>query len=328
MKLFFLFTLILIPLTTTYHKITTWQCVVKKQTNRCMIIDHYITEDPPITHEVTYIEKCPPDYHCQVLEGYTYRVCVPNFPPGFHGDYCVFNSDCFSGFCSNNTCIGLKEDEPCKDTNQCSSNLACYDIANKSDKKCLPLKKENENCIIELNEEEKNGAFGNCDKGLVCATIGAHIKEVEPKCIRIGSLKDKTSCSNPLACESGIVLNHKCSYIEIGKINRDPYMDLCEYKSSTYNGNYIEERECTRSSKGEVKHPYENIHNYWKKYIQLYLNKMKELNDDFDFSHHRYYLNDFEVKKAYIDYLHGPFLSDADDCVKDFMYNSHNWFRF
>ena len=328
MKLFFLISLIITPLTTTYHTITTWQCMNKKEKKRCMIIDNYITEDPPINHKVTYVEKCPPNFHCQYIEGFTYRVCIPNFPPGFHGDSCVFNSDCFSGICSKNKCIGLKQNEQCKNTNQCSSNLSCYNLPNQTERKCLPLKKENENCIIDINEEEKNGAFGNCDKGLVCATIGSYVKEIEPKCVKIGSLIDKTSSVNPFACESGIVLNNKCSYVEIGKINRDPYLDLCEYKSSTYRGNLVEERECSHSSKGEVKHPYENIHNNWKKYVQLYIKKIKELNDDFGFNHHRYYLNDFEVKKAFIDYLHGPFLSDADDCVKDFMYNSHNWFRF
>ena len=332
MKLIILLFLLSTPLITSYHEINTYQCTTKKGTNRCMIIDNYITEDPPIQHIVTYFENCPPHHHCQFLEGYTYRTCIPNFPPGFDGDNCVYNSDCFSGICSKNKCIGLKEDEPCKNTNQCKSNLACYDETNdpikQDNKKCLPLKKENENCIIDFKEEEKNGAFGNCDKGLVCATVGRSVYEMSSKCIKIGSLPDKTSCGNPFACESGIVLHNKCAYIKIGKINRDPWMDLCEYQSSTNNGDNIEERECSHSSKGEVRHPFEGIHEFWKKYVQLYLKRINELNDDFAFNHHRYYLNDFEVRKAYINYLYGPFLSDADECVKDFWYRSHNRLRY
>ena len=45
-----------------------------------------------------------------------------------------------------------------------------------------------------------------------------------------------------------------------GYISNDD-MNICEFKSSTYKGEHIEEVECKRSSKGEVKHPYENIHN-------------------------------------------------------------------
>ena len=38
------------------------------------------------------------------------------------------------------------------------------------------------------------------------------------------------------------------------------HMNICEFKSSTYSGNNVEENECKKSSKGVVKHLYQNIH--------------------------------------------------------------------
>ena len=38
-------------------------------------------------------------------------------PPGFSGDYCELNSDCFIGKCINRMYISLKEGEECTNTN-------------------------------------------------------------------------------------------------------------------------------------------------------------------------------------------------------------------
>ena len=89
------------------------------------------------------------------LKGYTYRTCVKD-PPGFSGDYCELNNDCFSGICTN--------------TNQYGTKLACYSENKLGNKICLPLIKEGNICIIRDNEEESNGSFGNCYQKLVCST--------------------------------------------------------------------------------------------------------------------------------------------------------------
>ena len=53
----------------------------------------------------------------------------------------------------------------------------------------------------------------------------------------------------------------------------------------------------------------------------------KELNY-YDFNHHSFYLDSFDVRSAYLYFIHGVFLSDADECTLDYWMNSHNRFRF
>ena len=309
--------------------IKVWECAPKHLSNRCYSIETISSEHSRDKYEMTYVFQCPPTTHCQALQGYSYRYCVPNLPPGFDDDYCELNSDCFSGICYKKRCYGFKEGEECENTNQCGSQLSCYRL-NKFDKKmCLPMIKEGKKC--EVNDDEKNGDFGNCDKGLVCATYTLNDNNKSknnnyPRCVKLGSLPDKTLCENPFACESGIILHNRCTYITPGKINLNPDMNICEFKTSTYDK--IEEIECARTSKGVVKHPYENIHENWKKYVNTYFEFLQYNRPNFNFNHHTFYLNTFDVRIAYLNFVYNIFLSDADKCTIEYWYNSHNRLRF
>ena len=323
----------------SYETVKVWQCAPNHLSHRCLSVDTIFSENSQIKYELTYITRCNPTYHCQELKGLKYRTCVKNFPPGFSGDYCELNSDCYSGICLNRICIGLKEGDECSETNQCGPNLACYSQSKFEKRTCLPLIKEGNVCILRDNEDEINGSFGNCDKGLVCATYDlVHnvnffndkiLNSKLPRCIKLGSLPDQTPCRNPFACDSGLILHGKCTYVTPGKIilNYDD-MNICEFKSSTYKGEHIEEVECKRSSKGEVKHPYENIHNNWRTYVNAYFERLEYISKDFNFNHHSFYLDSFDVRSAYLYFIHGVFLSDADECTLDYWMNSHNRFRF
>ena len=57
-------------------------------------------------------------------------------------------------------------------------------------------------------------------------------------------------------------------------------MNICEFKSSTYSGNNVAEIECKKSSKGVVKHPYQNIHENWRKYVKAYFERLSYMNKD------------------------------------------------
>ena len=60
-------------------------------------------------------------------------------------------------------------------------------------------------------------------------------------------------------------------------------MNIQEFKNSTYDRDNIEEVECKRTSKGVVKHPYENIHQNWRKYVNAYFERLNYIKKDFNF---------------------------------------------
>ena len=79
--------------------IKVWECAPKHLSNRCYSIETISSEHSRDKYEITYVFQCSPITHCQALQGYSYRYCVPNLPPGFDDDYCELNSDCFGGIC-------------------------------------------------------------------------------------------------------------------------------------------------------------------------------------------------------------------------------------
>ena len=84
---------------------------------------------------ITSLRSCPINQACWAQTG----TCVPLERPLLPGLFCTDNTQCQSGKCKNNTCIGKNLDEECSSSDECNPGMYC-------NTKCTPLLKKGEKC--------------------------------------------------------------------------------------------------------------------------------------------------------------------------------------
>ncbi len=183
----FAFVLAFIALTVfAQHTCDRYNCTTSLEDGQCARIDQI---DQPKPYIVFQLQTCKDSKQiCDLRFGAEPDYCrtVRTSPTKFPGEFCLNDTDCFSGKC-NATCQGLSEGAECSDDSQCNTKLFCN-----STRQCAPVKKENDDCSSSVK----------CDSYLVCNNL---------KCTKIGSLEDNSKATAPAACKSFFILNGTCT---------------------------------------------------------------------------------------------------------------------
>jgi len=199
------------------------------------------------------ITPCKEGYICE-LSTSNDSTCqkINDIVKRYPGEYCENRTQCHSGECPENVCVGSKEGDPCQNHTQCDAELYCYD------KKC---KEPNGSCSLENKILCKSNQV--CNKG---------------KCIDQGSLGKGLEADTPIACQSWYLDKSKkcadapsfekeeatfCSYNIDGK---DSYNDSKTCFKNDSGGSYCVKRgEMTMSS---VSFPLHLVHELYEIWIQ------------------------------------------------------------
>ena len=160
-----------------------------------------------------YLQECNHTYYCDwtnseekksqcKISSYEYN------EPAYPGGACSKNTDCMGKKkCDNNMCVGSKEGENCNDHSDCIFGLYCN-----SEKQCISLKKENDDCIDDYECPFDTGCYKN-------------------KCTSYFSIKDNMNIEseNQYFCESMKIWDKKC--VKFSRTNTETCIlgDSCEY---------------------------------------------------------------------------------------------------
>jgi len=275
--------------------------------DKCFDLDIIETENKFLNskYQIQQYQKCEKGKICLIHSNK--GSCIEK-PKKNLNEECFSNSDCKSNICKSFKCTGKKLKKNCKSTNECSLNLFCY--KNKCEK------------LNDLNEECDSNSFGNCKMGLVC-----HKKNYLDKngiCIKFSSLENGEETINPFACKSGYIGNKGiCSNVYMKGIHKQFYWSFCEYEEDNGFEKKNYNMECQVSSKGDIRNPFDNYHQNWNEFKENYLKYVfiKEKDFSFDYSHNQLYLDEEFVKRAYVKFKYYNFISDADKCAYDYIFN-------
>ena len=184
-------------------------------------------------HMFFELMACPESQVCDLHFEAEPDVCMPSYtaPLLYPGEYCLNNTECYSGICTASVCIGKKVDGECSEDSQCDAKLYCDAIK----KVCIPAKKKGENC----GEQER------CDVSLVCNNN---------TCIDIGSLELDVQATAFAACKSFYLFDGKCAVgpkLERGATDPKEGPIVCT-KECVYSGleNFTKPCSCGKTTNG------------------------------------------------------------------------------
>ena len=127
------------------------------------------------------------------------------------------------------------------------------------------------------------------------------------KCVKIAS--QKTTASNPLACETGVLKGTTCWSLPSNS-------RACDTTNSNYYGLKI-------TSKGGRYCLSDDVTNEFKNWLkEIGDNNLKD--EDANYEAYRYTRNKKKINEAFFRYSHYGWISDADECAYDYMWKNNN----
>ncbi|OMJ91180.1 hypothetical protein SteCoe_6351 [Stentor coeruleus] len=196
-----------------------------------------------IVTNIYYTKNCPIGMHCNPVTGFYNATCeIITESLGYPGDFCNKSSQCYSGRCQENFCLGIREDGQCSFLSDCQPGLFC----NLTRLTCQPLRKKFESCTITFE----------CSNTLVC-NGGICINYFS---LQNGEIVDNCTNGLAMACSSGFGFYNKgvctCKPAPISARS-----DTCTYPGQACfdsSGKYNKTCQCSYAptSNGIVKHVY------------------------------------------------------------------------
>ena len=258
-----------------------------------------------------YYRTCSKGEICKIPVSSKIGQCVKRISLISEGQDCNVSSECQSGVCKDSKCVYVADNESCDFDSNCGRESFC-DIKTK---KCLPLKKETEEC--ELDKE--------CQVGLACGKTTGN----KQTCVKMFSLEAGAQSNNELLCKDGYIVsigniyycakasleNYECNISETNQckltinagaqtVGKDVYGTCrCNWNGKAY---------CEPVSNSES----------WTNFYQAFSKHISEVNKN---SIHSSTMRDDwwgvgSIKKAWIDYKEFFNLNEAAPCVKEFYY--------
>lgn len=192
---------------------TIYKCNDDPSSDTC----HSITKKEDVT-EVSW-KECPLGKECPGKgENDKCQDASAKLPPGL---YCTNSTQCDSGVCTNNTCIGKNESEECSIDLDCHINLFC----NQENKKCTPLLKIGEQCTNDYQ----------CAVNSICHN---------QKCTEIMSVNDGEEVEEFLLCKSLRVVRSGDKYKCLSTTLKNKEIECAaDQESCSYTFSYGEQKE-------------------------------------------------------------------------------------
>ena len=255
--------------------------------------------------------RCPTNKYCQTLirkddNINSIGICTYNYKKLYDRDFCSYNSECSSLYCTGGRCEGIYEGGLCSPGYfQCMNNLVCRKVNEiypygeyKEIYKCTNLSQINETCI---NDNE-------CDLRLVCDNDNlsdiinnltfSNITELnnlsnyisfeeymsikldnKKKCIQRASLENGLPTENPMSCKSGDTINVEIfpNYSEQFCVSKKEIIQDCDEENNCIIkvnlGKFGEteiKQNCVYTVKGNPLCPLEQKETAWKNYLSKF----------------------------------------------------------
>ena len=311
--------------------------------------------------------KCSSNKFCQILsrkdENNSIGVCTLNYKKLYDQDYCSYNSECSSLYCSEKKCQGIGENELCHPGSfQCKNNLVC-----KKKSEFYPYKevKDIYRChnLSQLNQTCEND--NECDIKLVCAnryiiniinnSNANNLSELNEKvlfeeyislkkrnksiCINRASIENGLPATDPMICKSGDTINFEifpnytenlcASKKEIIQDCNDDFFCIIKVNLGKF-GDVEIKQNCIYTVRGNAFCPLNQKEEAWKNYLNKYdeyysIAKVnKKRNTSIHIPVHKNTFNILEVSQAYWYYSEWIYSIDADSCTKEFFFLRNN----
>ncbi|OMJ72911.1 hypothetical protein SteCoe_28528 [Stentor coeruleus] len=145
-----------------------------------------------VVTDIYYTKYCPSNMYCNAMMGFYNATCqIITESTSYPGDFCNKSSDCSSGRCQENFCLGIREDEQCSSLSDCQPGLFC----NTTRLRCQPLRKKFESCI----------SIYECSNTLIC-NGGICINYFS---LQNGEIVDTCNGGLAMSCSSGFAVYNK-----------------------------------------------------------------------------------------------------------------------
>ena len=266
-----------------------------------------------------WLRKCKGAKVCVGLPYYgRIGACSIKVRTHYDGESCANGNKCASGICDGTKCKGLNPNVKCeRGLGQCQKGYLCRQISStNTETRCqLPIDEGKEcgdyvdqiymrddNYI--MSDDYFNPVNNPCKLGYVCSTADSDSTE---KCIPIGS--QKTTASNPLACETGVLKGTDCWTLPANNT-------ACDSSGSNYYGTRSTSKGASFCLSSDITTEFNN----WKDEIGK--NKLKD--KDANYEAYRYTRNKKKINEAFFRYTHYGWISDADECAYDYKWKQSN----
>jgi len=266
-----------------------------------------------------WVRKCKGAKVCVGLPYYgNIGACSIKVRSHYDGEACANGNKCTSGICDGTKCKGLNPNIKCqRGLGQCKKGYLCRELsATNSETFCQPPIDNEKECGDYEGGNSMNGdgflfsssyynpANNPCKLGYVCSTSDSSSKS---KCVKIAS--QKTTASNPLACETGVLKGTTCWSLPSNN-------SACDSTKSNYYGK-------ERTSKGAEYCVSEDVTTEFKNWLkEIGDNNLKD--EDANYEAYRYTRNKKKINEAFFRYSHYGWISDADECAYDYMWKRNN----
>ena len=271
-----------------------------------------------------WVRKCKGAKVCVNLPYYNGIIgaCSIKVRPHYDGEACANGNKCGSGICDGTKCKGLNPGVKCqRGLGQCKKGYLCRTSTEMPGYTCQPPIENGEECSSYVESDDTDGdgyilsehyfypANNPCKLGYVCSTSDSSSTS---KCVKIAS--QKTTASNPLACETGILDGTSCKTL--------PSNSSC----TTTDTNYLAHKTTSKGAQfclsNDITTEFENWLN------EIGKNKLKD--KDANYEAYRYTRNKKKINEAFFRYSHYAWISDADECAYDYLWkqSSSNSLKF
>lgn len=255
-----------------------------------------------------YFRTCPKNENCKIPLASKVGQCLKNMFLLSENQTCSVSSECRSGVCKESKCIYVADGEICDFDSNCGRESFC------ENQKCVPLKKEGEDCIFDKE----------CQVGFACGKTNGN----KEKCTKMFSLEPGDQSNNELLCKDGYIHsigniyycakatleNEKCQMLQTEQCKMTINVGskgegLVDY--GTCKCNWNGEAYCQPVSSSAV----------WTNFVDTYSKDISKVNNTMHYSTMREDWWGVEsIIKAWVDYKEYFNLKDADSCVKEFYY--------
>ena len=277
------------------------------------------------TNTFVWLRKCKGAKVCVQLPYYGEIIgaCSIKVRSHYDGEVCANGNKCTSGICDGTKCKGLNPNIKCiPGLGQCQKGYLCRATANTAGSnnpifKCQePLssgvvcegfsqsKLTQDNSPFMINDPSYFDPSNNpCGLEYVCSKTDSVSTET---CVKIGSVGDGKTASNPLACEHG-------------------YLDgsnKCRSSPSSSDINLKTSRGGTFTLLTNITKNFDECKKEWDK------KSIKE--EDAMYEAYRYTKNKKKINELFFKYTHTSFVGDADECALDYLWkqSSSNSLKF
>jgi hypothetical protein len=283
------------------------------------------------TNTFIWLKKCKGSQVCVDLPYYggIIGACSIKVRSHYDGESCANNNKCTSGVCDGTKCKGKTEGQNCEPgLGQCKKGLLCrcqldsdgntlsnficqkpIDDGGKCDNDYFSGKYINGEYVIFNDDYFFDPAQNPCKLGSVC-------EAVSEKCVKIGTIDNGVTVSNPLACKTGLVKKNPGP-----NIANDPndYSYTCEAAIG-------DTRTTSLGAEYEIG---SNTTDAFKDWLtEVGKNNMKD--EHAIYEAYRYTRKKKKINKAWFIYTHHAFVKDADECAFDYLWkqSSSNYIQF